>query len=99
MIHVLCQTCRLDSTLPSAADLFVGCRFFIVLSYAWGWLLSGEKPDKGKLLHPSLLNRWACMAEVYFLPYMYLDSLKKSLASQASPSSAIGLQETTLALE
>lgn len=23
-------------------------RFFIVLSYAWGYLLSGEKPDKGE---------------------------------------------------
>ena len=25
------------------------CSFFIVLSYAWGWLLSGERPDKGEM--------------------------------------------------
>ena len=25
--------------------------FFVVLSYAWGWLVDGERPDKGKSVY------------------------------------------------
>ena len=28
-------------------------RFFIVMSYGWGWLLSSERPDKGVRSHPA----------------------------------------------
>ena len=38
------------------------CRFFIVLSYAWGWLLSGERPDKGGHLHALSLDTRTCSA-------------------------------------
>lgn len=24
--------------------------FFVALSYAWGWLVDGEKPDKGTMI-------------------------------------------------
>lgn len=69
VIHVLCQSMirQQNSTLlPDSRACKSNqtiSRFFIVLSYAWGWLLSGERPDKGDRLHASVLKA-TCMINV-----------------------------------
>ena len=53
MAGVHCSNHHATSRLLPWCTLIFQCpfyRFFIVMSYAWGWLLSAERPDKGTTL-------------------------------------------------